>query len=49
MVKKSLSKLRTKYLDLYLLHWSACPIGDNLEIKHKPVHEVWKELEECVD
>ena len=51
-VRRSLSKLKVDYIDLYLIHW-MCPKlvwedGENF-IKNTPTHKVWAELERLVD
>ncbi|KRX05348.1 NADP-dependent oxidoreductase domain [Pseudocohnilembus persalinus] len=48
MAEQSLKDLQVDYVDLFLLHWPACSPSENLEIQHRPVHQVWVELEECV-
>ncbi|KAL4463030.1 hypothetical protein ABPG72_002913 [Tetrahymena utriculariae] len=46
VVSQTLKDLQVEYLDLLYLHWSFTPPSDQLEWNHKPVHQVWAELEE---
>ncbi len=52
-VRRSLSKLKVDYIDLYLLHWMSPKLvwedGNKLIIKNTPTHKVWAELERLVD
>ncbi|KRX08569.1 NADP-dependent oxidoreductase domain [Pseudocohnilembus persalinus] len=48
-VEKSLKNLKLDYLDLYLIHWPAVGPDSNNKIIHRPVHQLWPELEQCVD
>ncbi|KRX08568.1 NADP-dependent oxidoreductase domain [Pseudocohnilembus persalinus] len=48
-VKNSLKKLKLNYIDLYLLHWPSVAPGPNNQIVHRPVHQLWEELQQCVD
>ncbi|KAL4465859.1 hypothetical protein ABPG74_004096 [Tetrahymena malaccensis] len=46
VISQTLKDLQVDYLDLLYLHWSFTPPSDQLEWNHKPVHQVWAELEE---
>ncbi|EAR97418.1 aldo/keto reductase family oxidoreductase (macronuclear) [Tetrahymena thermophila SB210] len=53
VVQNSLDQLQTSYIDLYLIQWSFTPVLTNFDgsvaVNHRPIHEVWRELEECVE
>ena len=40
--------MQLKYIDLVYLHWPFVEIEESGEFNHKPIEEVWKELERCV-
>eukprot|EP00347_Sterkiella_histriomuscorum_P006562 403352300 len=50
-LRRSLTKLKVDYIDLYLLHWMAPKMewDDEVPIKNTPTHIVWAELERLVD
>lgn len=51
-LRRSLSKLKVDYVDLYLLHWMAPKMDwedEKQPIKNTPTHKVWAELERLVD
>lgn len=49
-VKRSLSKLKCDYLDLYLMHYVNVPIDyPNGTIKPIPIEKTWRDMEACVN
>lgn len=50
----SLNKLKTDYIDLYLIHWPLTLLPgkddlrypDNVELDYYPIHTVWQQMEE---
>lgn len=48
-MKNSLKDLQIDYVDLCLVHWSiGVPDSENQKIVQKPLHILWKEMEELV-
>lgn len=47
-VKEILQLMQLKYIDLLYIHWPFVDMDDSGEFNHKPIEEIWKELELCV-
>lgn len=47
-VKEMLQLMQLKYIDLMYVHWPLVDMDDSGEFNHKPIEELWGELELCV-
>lgn len=49
-LQQSLKRLKTTYVDLYLIHWPVAFQGDKNkpQFERIPLHVTWKQMEECV-
>jgi diketogulonate reductase-like aldo/keto reductase len=47
-IKRSLQNLEMDYIDLYLIHWPMGYYAPDKKLKLIPLHETWKQMEDCV-